>query len=152
VPAQSARAESKIHGLNSTVRRMSNARENVRNGLLLEGLAKPVDLNAVDWHVRHRNPSASPPEVQNETLELIRGLVSEGLVRLGSVSEKGGRFFAWRRSLDHSIHKISHVYVKHYDDPERWMFAAWLSLTAKGKGLAECLEEKDIDLYRGKGV
>ncbi len=152
MPAQSARAESKIHGLNSTVRRMSDARENVRNGLLLEGLAKPVDLNAVDWHVRHRNPSASPSEVQNETLELIRALVSEGLFRLGSVGEKGGRFFAWRRSLDHSIHKISHVYVKHDDDPERWMFAAWLSLTAKGKGLAECLEEKDIDLYRGKRV
>jgi hypothetical protein len=30
------------------------------------------------------------------------------------------------------------------------MFAAWLSLTAKGKELAQCLEEKDIDLYRGK--
>jgi hypothetical protein len=32
------------------------------------------------------------------------------------------------------------------------MFAAWLSLTAKGEQLAQCLEEKDIDLYRGKGI
>ena len=88
--------------------------------------------------------------MQNETLELIRAVVGERLFRLGSVSGKSDRFFAWRRSLDHSIHRISHVYVKHYDDPERWMFAAWLSLTAKGKELAQCLEEKDIDLYRGK--
>jgi len=129
---------------------MSNTRDAVRNGLLLEALDKPIDLNAVDWHVRHRNPSASPSEVQNETLELIRAVVGESLFRLGSVSGKSDRFFAWRRSLDHSIHRISHVYVKHYDDPERWMFAAWLSLTAKGKELAQCLEEKDIDLYRGK--
>ncbi|HXY66868.1 MAG TPA: hypothetical protein VEI45_21485 [Mycobacterium sp.] len=129
---------------------MSNTRDAVRNGLLLEALDKPIDLNAVDWHVRHRNPSASPSEVQNETLELIRAVVGESLFRLGSVSGKSDRFFAWRRSLDHSIHRISHVYVKHYDDPERWMFAAWLSLTAKGKELGQCLEEKDIDLYRGK--
>jgi len=43
---------------------MSTTRDAVRNGLLLEALGKPVDLNAVDWHVRHRNPSASPSEVQ----------------------------------------------------------------------------------------
>jgi hypothetical protein len=65
----------------------------MRNGLLLEALGKPIDLNAVDWHVRHRNPSASPSDVQNET---------------------------------------------------------WLSLTAKGRELAQCLEDKDIDLYRGR--
>jgi hypothetical protein len=29
------------------------ARETVRNGLLLDALAGPVDLNAVDWHVKH---------------------------------------------------------------------------------------------------
>lgn len=101
---------------------MSTAGDAVRNGLLLEGLGKPVDLNAVDWHVRHRNPSASPSEIQNETLEFIRAVVSDGLFRLGSVGEKDERFVAWRKSLDHSIHKISHVYVNHYDDPERWMF------------------------------
>jgi hypothetical protein len=131
---------------------MSTAGGAVRTGLLLEGLGKPVDLNAVDWHVRHRNPSASPSEIQNETLELIRAVVSDGLFRLGSVGEKDERFVAWRRSLDHSIHKISHVYVNHYEDPVRWMFAAWLSLIAKAGQLAQCLEEKDIDLYRGKGI
>jgi hypothetical protein len=44
---------------------------------------KPPDLNTVDWHVRQRNPSASAWEVQNETLEVNRGLVSDGLFTLG---------------------------------------------------------------------
>ncbi|MBV8180583.1 MAG: hypothetical protein JO045_17640 [Mycobacterium sp.] len=88
--------------------------------------------------------------MQNETLELIRAVVSDGLFRLGTLGERGDRFVALKRSLDHSIHKISHVYVKHYDDPERWMFSAWLSLTAKGRELAQWLEDKDIDLYRGR--
>lgn len=131
---------------------MSEARAKTRNGLLVEGLGKPVDLNAVDWHVRHRNRSASREEIQNETLEIIRDVVSEGLFRLGSVSDKGGRFVAWRRSLDHSMHKVSHAYVKHYDDPERWMFSAWLALTTEGRQLAECLEENDIDLCPDRGV
>ncbi len=106
---------------------MSTARDELRNGLLLDALGKPLDLNAVDWHVRHRNPSAP-------------------------VGEKDERFVAWNKSLDHSIHKISYDYVKHYDDPERWMFSAWLSLTAKGELLARSIEEKDIDSYRGRGL
>ena len=87
---------------------MSDARDEIRNGLLLDGLGKPLDLNAVDRHVRHRNPSASPSEVQNETLEVIRSLVDDGLFSLGAVGEQDERFVAWTRSLDHSIHKISH--------------------------------------------
>jgi hypothetical protein len=67
---------------------MSDVRDRIRNGLLVEGLGKPVDLNAVDWHVRHRNPSASREEIQNETLEIIRDTVSDGLFRVGSVSDK----------------------------------------------------------------
>ena len=131
---------------------MSDARHEVRNGLLLDGRGKPLDLNAVDWHVRHKNPSASPSEVQNETLEVIRALVSDGLFTLGAVGESDARFVAWKGSLDHSIHKISHSYVKHYDDPERWMFSAWLSLTGKGELLARSIEEKDIEGYRGRAT
>ena len=35
-------------------------------------------------------------------------------------------------SLDYSMRKISHVYVRHYDEPAKWMFAAWLGLELKG--------------------
>ncbi|MGC2654013.1 MAG: hypothetical protein WA317_10550 [Mycobacterium sp.] len=138
---------------------MNSSRETVRRGLLLDGLGKLVDLNAVDWHVKHQNPSASPSEVQHETLEVIRSLVSDGLFRLGGVHSEGEhlggvvpagseRFDPWDRLLDHSIRTISHVYVKHYDDPERWMYSAWLQLSDKGEQLARSIEEKDIEGYR----
>jgi hypothetical protein len=135
-----------------------DAREKVRHGLLLGALGDPVDLNSVDWHVRQQNPSATPSEVQIETLAVIRSLVSEGLFRLGGevvlgdhpggVATEGERFVEWNRSLDRSLHKISLVYLRHYDDPERWMYSAFLELTDKGEQLARSLEQKDIDGYR----
>ena len=126
---------------------MTTAREKVKIGLGRDAIGQPVDLNIVDWHVRQQNPSASPSEVRNETLEVIRSLVSEGWFRLGAMSENG-RFAPWKRSLDHSMEKISHVYVRHYDEPEKWMFAVSLELTDKGEQSARAREEKDIALYR----
>lgn len=137
---------------------MSTARERVRRGLLLDALGDPLDLNAVDWHVKHQNSSASPSEIQNETIEVIRSLVSDGLFRLGGavvegehhggVASQGERFVPWNQPLERSMHKISHVYVRHYDDPERWMYYAWLQLTPKGEELARSIEDEDIQGYR----
>jgi hypothetical protein len=95
---------------------------------------------------------------QNETLEVIRSLVSDGLFRLGGaavlgehlggVATEGERFVPWNQPLDHSMHKISRVYVRHYDDPERWMYSAFMELTDNGEQLARSLERKDIASYR----
>jgi hypothetical protein len=131
---------------------ISNSREVVRNQLLLDALGGPIDLNAVDRRVKQKSPSASALEVQNETLDAIREWVSDELFRIGAPVGKSQRFAAWRHSLDHSLHKISHNYVNHYDDPEKWMFSAWLALTGKGNLLAQSLEEKDIDGYRPKAT
>ncbi|WP_242657045.1 hypothetical protein [Mycobacterium talmoniae] len=128
---------------------MSTAREMVRIGLVLDGLGQPVDLNAVDWHVRQQNPAASPSDIQEETLEVIRSLVNDGLFHLGELS-RDGRFVPWDRPLDQSLHKLSHVYVKHYEDPEKWMYYAWLELTDTGERLARTIERKDIQSYRSR--
>ena len=111
---------------------MTTVRERIGINLARDAIDKPVDLNGVDRRVRQQNPSASPSEVQNETLEVIRFLVSVGYFTLGSVSGKDEHFVPWKGSLDHSMDKISHVYVKHYDEPEKWMSAAWMQLTDKG--------------------
>jgi hypothetical protein len=129
----------------------SNTCEVVRNQLLIDALGGPIDLNAVDRRVKHGNPSASAVEVQNETLDGIREWVSDELFKVGAVG-KPQSFEAWHHSLEHSLHKISHDYVKHYDNPEKWMFSAWLLLTGKGELLARSLEEKDIDGYRSKAT
>ena len=126
---------------------MTTVRERIGINLARDAIDKPVDLNGVDWHVRQQNPSASPSEVQNETLELIRFLVSGGYFTLASMSDDG-RFKPWKGSLDHSMDKISHVYVKHYDDPQKWMYAAWMQLTDKGNELARAREKRNIASYR----
>jgi hypothetical protein len=120
--------------------------EIIRDNLLLKGLGRPVALNAIDWKIKQQNPLASDAQVQKETLETIRTLVDDGLFRLGDVNKF--RFVASKRPLDRSIHKISHRYVGHYDDPKRWMFSAWMKLTDKGQQLALSLEERAIDAYR----
>jgi hypothetical protein len=40
------------------------------------------------------------------------------------------------------MRKISHSYIRHYDDPEEWMYSAWMALTDKGEQLARPLERK----------
>jgi hypothetical protein len=120
--------------------------EIIRDNLLLKGLGRPVPLNAIDWKIKQQNPSASDAQVQKETLETIRNLVDDGLFRLGDVNKF--RFVASKQPLERSIHKISHRYVGHYDDPRRWMFSAWMKLTDKGQQLALSLEERAIDSYR----
>jgi len=120
--------------------------EMIRDSLLLKGLGRPVALNAIDWKIKQQNPLASDAQIQKETLETIRSLVDDGLFRLGDVNKF--RFVASKRPLDRSIHKISHRYVGHYDDPKRWMFTAWMKLTDKGQQLALSLEERAIDSYR----
>jgi hypothetical protein len=120
--------------------------EQIRENLLLKGLGKPVALNAVDWKIKHDKPSASASEVQDETLEVIRTLVDDGLFKLGEV--RNHRFVSSKRSLNRSMHQISHQYVDHYDDPKRWMFSAWMKLTNKGQQLAQSLEQRALDSYR----
>lgn len=127
---------------------MSAIRDALRNDLLLEALGKPVDLNEADWHVKHHNPSASPLKVQHETLDAIREWSTDGLFKPGALTRKPQRIAAGH----HSLHEISHNYVKHYDDPEQWMCSVWLSLTAKGELLAQSPEDNDIDGHRPKAT
>jgi hypothetical protein len=118
----------------------------VREGLLVKGLGRPVSLNAVDWKIKHDNPSASAAEVQDDTLEVIRTLADDGLVKLGSVRRH--RFVASKRPVNRTMRRISRRYVDHYDDPKTWMFSAWMTLTNEGQRQALTLEQRALDSYR----
>lgn len=117
-----------------------------RESLLVKGLRKPVALNAVDWKIKHDNPSASAAEVQDGALEVIRSLADDGLVKLGAV--RGHRFVASKRPLNRTMRRISRRYVDHYDNPNAWMFAAWMKLTDEGQRLALSLEQRALDSHR----
>jgi hypothetical protein len=120
--------------------------DKIRENLLVKGLGRPVALNAVDWKIKQDHPSAPVSEIQDETLEVIRTLVDDGLFTLGAVHKH--RFVSSKRSLDRSMHRISRRYVGHYDRPEGWMFAAWMKLTDRGEQLALSLEQRVFDSYR----
>jgi hypothetical protein len=120
---------------------MNSAPEKVRAELLLGALEGALPLTAVDSSVTQQNRSASVTEVQEETLQTIRSLVSDGLFELGDLSGEGGSLVAWSGSLDESIQRISDVYVAKYDDPPAWVWSAWMELTDKGQRLARALEE-----------
>jgi hypothetical protein len=121
---------------------MKTARENI----LIEGLDDSVDLGGVHQYVVQEDPSLSLSEVQDNTLEIIRSLVDDGLVELGSMSGKGGHFVTWETSLDESMQEIHDVYVNHFDDRGLWIWYCWLNLTSKGEQIAESLEQKYAEI------
>ncbi|WP_235216024.1 hypothetical protein [Mycobacterium kyorinense] len=124
---------------------MITAREKVRDELLLGALEGALPLTAVDSSVTQWNPSASATDVQNETIAVIRSLVSEGLFVLGDLSGEDGRLVTWNTPLDELIQKISNVYITQYDDPPAWVWSAWMELTDKGRQVARKLEATSKD-------
>ena len=127
---------------------MTNAREKLREELLLGALEGALPLTAVDSCVTQQNRSASVTEVQNETLATLSSLVGDGLFVLGDLSGETGRLVVWSGPLDESIHKISDVYVAKYDDPPAWVWSAWMELTEKGERVARALEERTKDSHK----
>jgi hypothetical protein len=121
---------------------MKTARENI----LIEGLDDSVDMGRVHYHAVQENPSASLSDVQSKTLEMIRSLVDDGLVELGSMSGEGGYFVTWDTPLDESMKEIHDVYVNDFGDRALWVWDCWLNLTAKGKQVAEALERKYAEI------
>jgi hypothetical protein len=61
---------------------MKTARENI----LIHGLIDWVRLSGVHSYVLQENRTAPPSELQQETLEMIHSLVSDGLVELGDLA------------------------------------------------------------------
>jgi hypothetical protein len=120
---------------------MTTALERVRKDLLLGALEGPLPLTAVDSCVIRQNRSAPDAEVQSATLETISSLVGEGLVVLGDLSGETGRLVAWGGSLEESMRRISDLYVVNYDDPDAWIWSAWLKLTDKGEQVARALQD-----------
>lgn len=123
---------------------MNNIRRTVREELLLDGLEGAVPLTIVDSHATELNPAIPISELQKETLETVRSLVSDGLFSLGAMSGEDGSWVEWNESLATSMQKISDAYVNNYEDPAAWIWA-WMKLTDKGKQVARALGQECTD-------
>ncbi len=111
-----------------------------RDEVLLRGLIDWVALERVHRRVARENPEKPLADIQEEVLELIRSLVSEGLFELGDLATSNHRFKAWDAPLDESIKRIRDVYVNHFDDESAWWFLCWLDATDEGLRAAKAIE------------
>jgi hypothetical protein len=102
-------------------------------------LADWVHLGEIHNQVSKDHPGFTEVEVQRETLDTIRSLVSDGLVEVGNLAP-GGRFAAWDTPLEESLERIAEAYVDKFENVTGWLWVFWLSLTDKGKRVAEALQ------------
>jgi hypothetical protein len=119
-------------------------RDLVKVNLLIEGLQDYISLGEVHGDFFGQDAAHAPPipQVQKQTLDMIRELVGEGLFVLG-VPTRRGDFSAWDLPLDVAMLKIEDAYVKNFDDRWSWTTMAWMSQTEKGKKLALELYHSD---------
>ena|SRR5436190_14710147 len=119
-------------------------RDRVQENLLIEGLMDAISLGEVHGAFFGQDAAHAPPvpEVQKQTLAMIRELVSEGLFVLGVPTRQGG-FDAWDLPLDVAMANIEDAYVKNFDDRWGWTTMVWIDQTEKGKKLAQELYHAD---------
>ena len=112
-------------------------RDQVKENLLIEGLMDAISLEEVHGAFFGQDAAHAPhvPEVQTQTLDMIRELVREGFFVLGVPTRQGG-FDAWDLPLDVATAKIEDAYVKNFDDRWGWTTMVWMDQTEKGKKLA----------------
>jgi len=114
-------------------------RRKTREELLTSGVVDWVHLYETHSQVRHDNPGATLEQVQHETLETIRSLVSDGLFEVGDLSGPGGEFAAWDSPLEESIARIADAYIGRFEDESAWIWVFWLGLTDKGRQIAQAV-------------
>jgi hypothetical protein len=118
------------------------AEMSAREEVLLRGLIDWVALERVHWIVARANAGESLAVIQDKVLDLIRSLVTEGLLELGDLATEDNRFRARDITLDESIQRVREVYTTKFQDEPEWWFYCWLDPTEKGLAIAEAIETR----------
>lgn len=134
-----------------TARTDGNHEASARDQVLADGLVDWVELERVHDHVAREHAEDALQVILQNTLELIRSLVSDGWCELGEL-DADSRFVMWQRPLDESIRAIHHVYVDGFDDADTWRWFCWLNLTDRGKQAADVVVRKMSGSDSGQAV
>ena len=117
-----------------SVIRMAWARDEV----LFRAQFRLIGLWSVHNRVSREQPDRSPPAVQQETFELVRSLVDEGLVVIGDRTEQG--FVAWTLPVGDGLERIREQFAAELAGEEPGNFdQPWLQLTDAGRQAAETI-------------
>jgi hypothetical protein len=104
-----------------------------REKILFEGLTDWVKLEQVHEYAAFEDLSASLPEVQRRTLELVRSMAEDGVIALGDPIAHGARFKDWDIPLDAAIARLAAEYVDKFNDRLRWPWMLWFRVTDEGR-------------------
>ena len=120
--------------------------DQVRENILIEGLRDWIHLSEIHSAFMPKDGSAlSLPDVQRQTLGMVRELVTDGLFVLGVPSptkDNPAGFTVCDLPLGAAMAKIEDAYIVHFDDRD-WQTIVWLDQTSKGKELALQLWDAD---------
>ena len=113
-----------------------------RERTLLCGLHTDVALGWMQEFVVEHDRTAPLEQVQQQTLELIRSLVVDGLFELGDLSADLDHFVRCEKPLDEALAGIRAVYIDQYHDWLLWQYWCFLHLTDAGRQAAAAVEQK----------
>lgn len=116
----------------------------VRTKILIEGLGGRVQLLTVHWHAQDANRhiqditgKAPLPRIRATTVQIVRSLVDEGLFELGTLAPNAHTVTPVT-DLEAALADLYTDYVDHFE-VFGWQYHWWLTLTPKGRQLAQPL-------------
>ncbi|HWE90378.1 MAG TPA: hypothetical protein VG317_13030 [Pseudonocardiaceae bacterium] len=116
---------------------------NVEKTILFDGVEDWNYLGAVQALVRSENRSADETTWRRITLEVIRRLAEDGLVKVGEIHREEG-FVPWEEPISESLKKIENAMVAS-DDWIDWSSFAWLANTDKGNEIGNSIDPAELD-------
>lgn len=109
------------------------ARDKLRAGILLSGLADDVPLAQIESLITRDGLAKTVGAQQKLLLDTVRSLVVDGLVE----------FDGWDDlPPSDALTRVHDLFVNNYDDPGAWAFAVWLKLTEAGTRIANQLQDQ----------
>ena len=112
-----------------------------RDEVLPLGLVDWVPLERVHQAVVDADPGRPLAHTQQQTVNLIHDLASEGLFTIGDLTGEGSRFAPWAMTIDQSLQRIRDSYVDGFDNPDYWFWFCRLDLTEAGAAVAQPIED-----------
>lgn len=112
--------------------------ERLRSELLVSGLSDWVSLAEVQQILVHFRLADTDEDRQQLVLNTIGSLLDDGLMEIGDLPAPDEPFHPWK-PVDVALDRLKARFVDHYNEPESWDYSIWLSLTDKGRHVAEAL-------------
>lgn len=109
--------------------------------MLLEGLDDYLGLWEFVASIRNESHTEEAGEVRRRTLDLVRGILDEGLASPGFPTREG-HFDVVEMNTEDAITRISREWDELGREPDIWEII-WFRLTDKGRKIAKEIDEND---------